>query len=242
MRATRDRLRRRLPLMRQRMARRAHGHNTNRLSHLPEMGQKSTSTANRDGVTARFPAPAVHKRLAVDLALRGHDDDLGRDVALAILTAATQDDAHTLDWRRTVPGIGEILSLVRRDERRGIQRCPRGQAFVSDGRLVKCARASAGQRDGTARTQIGHAYRTWACAEAAVLCRRHHPLGQQSLSRVAKTPGTGRSREKPPSRALWCCWHGVANAQETFGRLPCALPVAWTSAPAPLQTAKVVSS
>lgn len=42
--------------------------------------------------------------------------------------------------------MGKILSLVRLDEMHDIHRFPRGQEFVSYGRLGKCAKASAGKR------------------------------------------------------------------------------------------------
>ena len=67
--------------------------------------------ANRAGVAERFPAPAVPKSIAVDLALLGHDDQLRRARELSGLTTAQQHDATTLSRRRPVPGLGAILSL-----------------------------------------------------------------------------------------------------------------------------------
>src|SRR5262245_1313151 len=96
MRATRDLLRRRMHLMRQRAALLAPVHNTTSQYHLPAIGKKIASKAHRDGVAERFPAPAVQQSIAVDLALIGHDDQLLRDVELAILTTATQQHAQTL--------------------------------------------------------------------------------------------------------------------------------------------------
>jgi transposase len=69
MRATRDLLRRRLPLTRQRAALLTHVQQTNWPYNLPELGQKIAYKAHRRGVAARFPDPAVHKRVEVDLAL-----------------------------------------------------------------------------------------------------------------------------------------------------------------------------
>ena len=69
-RATRALCRRRPHLMRQRAALLAHVPNTTRQSNLPASGKKIASTANRDGVAARFAAPAVPKSLAGDWALR----------------------------------------------------------------------------------------------------------------------------------------------------------------------------
>src|SRR5882724_835934 len=69
MRATRDLLRRRLPLARTRGALLAHVHKTNSQYHLPAMGKKIAYKANRDGVAERFADPAVQKSIEVDLAL-----------------------------------------------------------------------------------------------------------------------------------------------------------------------------
>jgi hypothetical protein len=65
-RATRDLLRRRRPLMRQRAARMAHVHNTNSQAPGPELGKQIADTANRAGGAARFPAPAVQQRIDGD--------------------------------------------------------------------------------------------------------------------------------------------------------------------------------
>ena len=69
MRATRDLLRRRLHLTRKRAELLAHIQHTNSQYNLPEMGKKIAYKANRDGVAARFPDPAVQKSVEVDLAL-----------------------------------------------------------------------------------------------------------------------------------------------------------------------------
>ena len=68
-RATRDRLRRRWHLTRPRAALLPHVPQTNGQYTLPELGQQLASTAKRAGVAARFPDPAVHKHVEVELAL-----------------------------------------------------------------------------------------------------------------------------------------------------------------------------
>jgi hypothetical protein len=95
MRATRDRLRRRLPLTRKRAELLAHIQNTHSQYNLPEIGKKIASKANRDGVAERFPAPAVPKSVEVDLALIDFYDQLLRDVALTLVQTAKQHDAQT---------------------------------------------------------------------------------------------------------------------------------------------------
>src|SRR5215470_6675741 len=88
MRATRDLLRRRLPLTRKRAELLGHSQNTNSQYNLPESGQKIAYKANRDGVAERFPDPAAQKSSEVALALIGYDDQLLRDVELSILKTA----------------------------------------------------------------------------------------------------------------------------------------------------------
>jgi len=73
-RATRALLRRRVPLTRTRAELLAHIQHTTSQDHVPEMGQKIASKANRGGVAERFPDPAVPKRVAVDLALIDVED------------------------------------------------------------------------------------------------------------------------------------------------------------------------
>ena len=193
MRATRDLLRRRIHFMRKRAELLTHVQNTNSQYNLPEIGRKIAYKTNRDGVAERFADPAVQKSIEVDLALMGHDDELLRDVELSILKAAKQHDANTLYLLRTVPGIGEMLSLVLLYEIHDIQRFPRVQDVVSYCRLVKCAKESAGKRYGTSGTKIGNAYLKWAFSEAAVLFLRANPAGQKYLGRLEKKHSKGKA-------------------------------------------------
>jgi transposase len=191
MRATRDLLRRRLHLTRERAELLAHVQNTNSPYNLPEIGKKLAYKANRDGVAERFPDPAVQKSVEVDLALIDYYDQLLRDVELTIVQTAKQHHAQTLYRLQSVPGIGKILSLVLLYEMHDMTRFPRVQDFVSYCRLVKCAKESAGKRSGTSGAKIGNAYLKWAFSEAAVLLLRNHPAGQKDLARLEHKHGTG---------------------------------------------------
>jgi transposase len=113
MRATRDLRRRRMSLTRTRAELLAHIQNTHSPYNLPEIGKKLAYQANRDGGAERFPALAVHKSMAVDLALRGSDEPLLRALEWHIVKAAQQHAPNTLSLLQTVPGIGKILRLVR---------------------------------------------------------------------------------------------------------------------------------
>jgi transposase len=192
-RATRDLLRRRLPLTRKRAERLAPSQHTHSPYNLPEIGKKLADKANRAGVAARVPDPAVQKSLEVDLALMGHDDDRLTDLERDLVQTAHAHAAQTFSRVRSIPGVGQIRALVRLDDSHDIRRFPRVQACVSSGRLVKCAQESAGKRDGTSGQKIGHASLTGACSEAAVRLLRNNPAGHKSLARFEKKHRQGKA-------------------------------------------------
>jgi transposase len=197
MRATRDRLRRRMHLMRKRAELLAHVHNTNSQYNLPEIGKKLAYTANRDGVAERFEEAAVQKTIAVDLDLITYDDELLKDLELYLLKTAKQHDAHTLALLQTVPGMGKILSLVLLYELHRIERFPSVQDCASSCRLVQCSKESGGKRVGTSGQKIGTAHLTWAFSEAATLFLRNNPQGQKLLSRLEKKHDKGKALSIP---------------------------------------------
>jgi transposase len=191
MRATRALRRRRPHLRRTRAARLAQVHKTKSQDTLPEIGKKLASKAKRAGVAARCAAAAVHKTIAVDLARITSEDALRKDLERSLLTTAKPHAAHTLYLLHTVPGMGQMLSLVLLDDIHRIDRFPSVQAFASSARLVQCRTASGGKRWGTSGKKIGNAHLTWAFAEAAPLCLRHNPQGQKLLARLEQNPEKG---------------------------------------------------
>jgi transposase len=193
MRAPRDLLRRRMPLRHQRSELLAHVHNTNSQYHLPEIGKKIAYKAHREGGAERFPDPAVHQTIEVDLALLTDDAELLRDLERSITHTAKHHDAHPLSLLPTVPGMGKLLSLVLLYDIHPMERFPSVQAFASYGRLVTCAKESGGKRVGTAGKKIGTAHLTWALSEAAALFLPHNEPGQKLLARLEKKHDTGKA-------------------------------------------------
>jgi len=192
-RATRELRRRRMSLMRQRADLLTPVPQTNHQYNLPELGQQIASKANRDGVAERFPAPAVQKSLEVDLALIDASDCRLTHLALDLVQTAQAPAAQTCYRLRSIPGVGTSLALVRLYAIHAIHRCPRVQECLSYGRLVKCAKESAGKRYGTAGKKIGNASRTWAFSAAAVLFWRNNPAGHKYLARFEKKQGQGKA-------------------------------------------------
>jgi transposase len=193
MRATRDLLRRRMRLMRERAQLLAHVQNTNSQYNLPEIGKPIAYRANRSGVAERFTDPAVQKSIAVDLALIDYLDTTLTDLELTIIRFAKQHDATVFYRLRSVPGVGKILALVILYEIQDISRFPRVQDFVSYARLVKCAKESAGKHYGYSGKKIGNAFLKWAFSEAAVLFLRGNEPAQKYLNRLARKHGKAKA-------------------------------------------------
>jgi transposase len=193
MRATRDWLRRRLHLVRQRAELLTHMRQTHSQYNLPVLGKPLKSKAQRQGVAQRFSDPAVQQNIAVDLALIDSYDRCIRDLEHPIMTAAQQHDPQTLERLRSVLGIGPIFSLVLLYEIHDIHRFPRGQDVASYGRVVKGAHASAGKRYGTSGHTIGHVHLKWAFSEAAVLFLVDNPQGQIYDGRLENKYGPGKA-------------------------------------------------
>ena len=117
---------------------------------------------------------------------------------------AKQHDVQTY-WRlRSVPGIGKILALVILYEIHDIGRFEQVEDFVSYGRLVKCAKESAGKHYGFSGKKIGNVHLKWAFSEAAVLFLRKNPEGQKSFARLERKHGKGK--------ALTVLAHKIARA------------------------------
>jgi transposase len=193
MRGTRDLMRRRMHLMRQRAELLAHIHNTNSQYNLPEIAKNLRYAFNREGVAQRFAEPSVRKSIELDLNLIGFYDQQLSKIEWHILHHAKNCDPHALLLLRTVPGIGQILSLVLLYEIHDIERFPTVQDFASYCRLIKCQRESAGKVYGTGGHKIGNAYLKWAFSEAAVLFLRGNPPAQAWLKKMANKHNKARA-------------------------------------------------
>ena len=204
MRSTRDLLRRRMHLMRQRAELLGHIQNTNYPYNLADIGKKLAYRTNRDGVAERFPDASVQSNVALDLRLIDAYDDLLGKVELEILRHAKHHDPQAFHLLDSAPGIGEILSLVILYEVHDIHRFPRVQDFASYCRLVKSKKESAGKNYGTSGSKIGNAHLKWAFSEAAVLFLKNNPAGQAYLARL--------ERKHDKAKALTILAHKLARA------------------------------
>ena len=193
MRATRDLLRRRTHMTRQRALLLAHVQNTNYQYNLPDIGKKIAYKANRKGVAERFPEEAVQKSIQLDLHLLNYYDELLKKLEHELSQTAKEHDADSLFRIRSIPGVGRILGMTILYEVHDINRFPRVQDFVSYCRLVKAAKESAGKKYGSSGKNIGNAHLKWAFSEAAVLILRRNPEVRKYRDKLAKKHGKAKS-------------------------------------------------
>ena len=111
------------------------------------------------------------------------DMDLIRsyDYRIELLDQRLADQARKVHGRdfaliKTVPGIGRVLALTILFEIDTIARFPSVKDFVSYCRLVKGSVASAGKVKGLCGGKMGNPYLRWSFGQAAIICKRNHPL------------------------------------------------------------------
>ena len=193
MRSTRDLLRRRLYLVRQRAELLSHVLNTNSQCNLPDFGGRIHYKCNRVGVVERFADASVRKSIETDLKLLEHYDELITDLELYIVRTAKVHDADTFHRLRSIPGVGKILAMTILYEVHDIGRFPRVQEFCSYGRLVKCSRESAGKHQGFGGQKIGNVHLKWAFSEAAVSFLSKCAQGRAVAERLRRKHGKGKA-------------------------------------------------
>jgi transposase len=174
MRETRDLLRRRTFLVRQRSGLMTHLQILNAQYNLPPFPKKLSFAANRAemDVAARFPEPSVRRNACADLAVIDCLDEQIAGLELYLTRTAKVDDVQTYHRLQSIPGVGKVLALVLLYEVHDVKRFAGVGQFLSYCRLVRCAHESAGKVLGSGGKKIGNSHLRWAFGEAACLFLR----------------------------------------------------------------------
>ena len=193
LRSTRDLMRRRIRLMRQRAELIAHVHNTLSQYNLPANTDNLRYAKNRDKMRGYFLDQSVQRSIDLDLdRIDFYDTQLSK-LEWYLKQQANAADANAIILLKSIKGVGDILSMTMLYEISDINRFERVQDFASYCRLIKCQRESAGKRYGTGGAKIGNAYLKWAFSEAAVLFLRGNPDAQKWLERKANQHNKARA-------------------------------------------------
>jgi transposase len=191
MRETRDLLRRRTFLVRQRAQFLTHIQNTISQYNLPPLNKKLSYAANRQDAKwiDLFPHESVQRSIRTDLNLIDTIDEEVNDLELYLTRNAKIDDPNTYRILRSVPGIGKVLSLIMLYEIHDIGRFPEVGNFASYSRLVRCEHESAGKVKGHGGRKIGNGHLKWAFSEAACLLLRCCEPAKKWMQRKEKKVG-----------------------------------------------------
>jgi transposase len=193
MRATRDLLRRRLFFARKRGELLSHIQNTNTQYNLPAFEARIDRQANRETLIEHFEDDSVQMSIACNMALLDRYEEVVQELELYLIHKIREDRNDHFYLLRTIPGIGEIMSLTLLYEIHDIARFPRVGDFLSYARLVRGTCESAGKKKAGRGKKIGNVHLKWAFSEAAPLFLRCNPKGQKYFERLEKKHGKGKA-------------------------------------------------
>ena len=217
MRATRDLLRRRTYLVRQRAALMTHLQILNSQYNLAPFPKKLSFAANRAAmdIAQRFADPSVQRSATADLALIDALDEQIAALELYLTRTAKVDDVQTYHRLQTIPGVGKVLALILLYELHDVQRFDHVGQFLSYARLVRCAHASAGKRVGTGGKKIGNAHLRWAFGEAACLFLRSSERAKKWKQKQQAQRGAAKALAILAARLARAVYH-MLRKREAF--------------------------
>lgn len=103
-------------------------------------------------------------------------------------------DRDYLNILQSIPGLGDILSLIILYEIDDINHFPSAQKFCSYSRLVHGSYESAGKRLGQDKTKIGNPWLKYAIADIIIHTERTSPYIAQFYQRLKQRNGDKRAK------------------------------------------------
>jgi transposase len=214
MRETRDLLRRRSYLVRQRGSLLTHIQIVNSQYNLPAIGKELRNEGKRTGIAESFPEGSVRQNIAVDLHLIRHLDRLIDDLESALVRTVQVEDGQTFERLRTITGVGPILGLVLLYELHDWRRFATVGQFLSYARLVRCVHESAGKKLGTGNNKIGNPHLRWAFAEAACQLLRLSDRARKWKERYQQKRGQGKAVSVLAAKLGRAVYHMLRKAED----------------------------
>lgn len=112
-----------------------------------------------------FSDPSIRKTIEADLDMIYFLDPKIQKLELHIRQTAREHDRIAINILRSIPGVGDMLSLIILYEIHDISRFPTVQQFCSYARLVRGSYESAGKKVGRGKAKIGNHFLKYAIAE-----------------------------------------------------------------------------
>ena len=192
-RATRDLLRRRLYFVRRRADLLTHLQIVEAQYNLEPGRGRLDRARNRAGFPERFPTGSARLSIAADCKMLDALDELVGALERQLVRTAKIDDLDSFCRLRTVPGIGEILSMTILYELPDFDRFDTVGEFASYGRLVAPRGESSGKLGAARGRKQGNVHLKWAFSEAAVTLLRDNPPAQKLHDRLVRRFGKAKA-------------------------------------------------
>jgi transposase len=213
MRETRDLLRRRLYLVRQRSGLLTHIQIVNSQYNQPALAKQLRWESNRVGIAERFPSARVRQNVSVDLRLIDHLSGLIVELEDYLIGTADVEDRQTYQRLQTIPGVGRVLALVLLYETHAWSRFTSVGQFLSYARLVRCLHESAGKTVGSGNNKIGNPHLKWALAEAACQMLRVCERARRWKQRYQQKRGPGKAMSVLAAKLGRAVYHMLRKQQ-----------------------------
>ena len=193
-RSTRDLLRRRTRFMKIRAE--AYGHiQTIFRQHCMNIKPKEVKDKNnRRKLINMFKDEDLQRNIELNLDLIEFFDPKLNKIERAIRAQAKEYNRTMHNLLLTMPGIGDMMSLVILYEIGDINRFPSAQKFSSYCRLVKCERESGGKRYRGGNQKIGNPYLKWAIGEIIIHAPRTSALIDKYYNRLINKNGKKKAK------------------------------------------------
>jgi transposase len=193
MRSARDLLRRREYFVRHQAELFTHIKLTNYQYSFAKLENRLRSSSYRDSLPEQFLDASVKISIETDNLLADTFHTALLKIEAEIKKHAKNHDPVSLHLLKSIPGIGDILSLVILYEIQDINRFPSVGNFISYSRLVKCSHESAGKKTKGGHNKIGNSHLKWAFSEAAVLFLRNNEPAKKFHQKLVNKYGKAKA-------------------------------------------------
>jgi transposase len=194
MRSTRDLLRRRIRFMKIRAEAYAHIQTIFRQHCMNITPKEVKNKTTRRELINRMSDKFLQSNIELNLDLIDFFDPKLNKIEREIRAQAKEFNRTFHSLLLTVPGIGDMMSLVILYEIGDMNRFQSAQKFSSYCRLVKCERESGGKRYKGGNQKIGNPYLKWSIGEIIIHAPRTSPVINNYYERITNKYGKKKAK------------------------------------------------
>lgn len=194
LRSTRDLLRRRIRFMKIRAEAYSHIQTIFRQLCINISPKDVKNKTERRSLIDRVEDQQIKSSVEMNLNVIDFFDIQLNKVEREIRAKAKLQDRTSLNILLSIPGVGDMMSLVILYEIGDINRFPSPQKFSSYARLVKCERSSAGKKYRGGNNKIGNPYLKWAIGEIIIHAPTFSPYIKNYYEHLIAKAGKGKAR------------------------------------------------